>query len=64
MAISNKKLLEAIETINTFCEEQPCCQSCVLLSFCVNDCNCYMMSYKLSEAMANTEVKECDSNAN
>ena len=55
MAISNKKLLEAIETIGTFCEEQSCCQNCILQSFCVNDWN-YIAS-KLSETITN-EVKE------
>lgn len=74
MAISNKKLLEAVETISTFCEEQPSCQNCILQSFCADGWDCCMMlcnASELSEAMANTkakkrrtEVKECDSNTN
>lgn len=61
MAISNKKLLEAVETIGTFCEEQSCCQNCILQSFCADGWNCCMMSYnasELSEAIANIEAKK------
>ena len=61
MAISNKKLLEAIETIGTFCEEQPCCQNCILQSFCADGWDCCMMlcnASELSEAMANTKAKK------
>lgn len=61
MAISNKKLLETVKTISTFCEEQPCCQDCVLRVFCADGWNCCMMSYnvsELSEAMANIEAKK------
>lgn len=60
MAISNKKLLEAIETIGTFCEEQSYCQNCILQSFCTDGWNCCMMlcnASELSETIAN-EVKE------
>ena len=55
MTVSNKKLLEAVETIGTFCEEQSCCKNCILQSFCADGWNCCMMSYnasELSEAMA------------
>ena len=61
MAISNKKLLEAVETIGTFCEEQSCCQNCILQSFCADGWNSCMMSYnasELSEANANNEAKK------
>jgi hypothetical protein len=58
MAISNKKLLEAVETIGTFCEEQPCCQSCILPQLCADGWNCCMklcIASELSEAMANED---------
>lgn len=61
MAISNKKLLEAIETIDTFCEEQPSCQNCILPQLCADGWNCCMMlcnASELSEAMANTKAKK------
>lgn len=59
MAISNKKLLEAVETISTFCEEQPSCQNCVLRIFCADGC-CMMLynTSELSEAMTNAEAKK------
>lgn len=61
MAISNKKLLEAVETITTFCKEQSCCQNCISRSFGADSWNCCMMSYnasELSEAMANIEAQK------
>lgn len=59
MTVSNKKLLEAVETISTFCEEQPCCQDCVLRVFCADGC-CMMLynTSELLEAMENAEAKK------
>lgn len=58
MAISNKKLLEAIETITTFCKEQSCCQNCILRSFGADSWNCCVDTFELSEVMANIEAKK------
>lgn len=58
MAISNKKILEAIETITTFCKEQSYCQNCILRSFGEDSWNCCINAFELSEVMANIKAKK------
>ena len=58
MAISNKKVLEAVKVITDFCNEQKSCQNCIFRLYGADHWECHIEAFDLQEVLANIEAKK------
>lgn len=58
MAISDKKVVEAVKTLTKYCSEQQGCQNCILHSYSPSEWKCYLNVFDLQDILlSNIESK-------
>ena len=58
MAISNKKAVEAAETIVSYCREQKCCQNCIFRQNGADHWKCHIEALDLRDVLFNIDAKK------
>ncbi len=58
MAISNKKVLEAVNVINDYCKEQKACQNCIFRKFGAEHWKCHMQAFDMQDVINNINAKK------
>lgn len=56
--MTNKKVLDAVQTIIDFCEEQNGCQNCIFRKFGADHWNCHIDAFDLAEVKRQIEAKK------
>ena len=56
--ISNKKVLEAANTIADYCKEQKGCQNCIFRKFGADHWNCHIQAFDIQDIISNVNAKK------
>lgn len=56
--MTNKKVLEAVNTIVDYCKEQNGCQNCIFRKFGADHWNCHMYAFELRDVIDNINAKK------
>ena len=56
--ISNKKAVEAAQTIAKYCEEQNGCQNCIFRLFGCENWHCAIGAFDIRDVLSNIEAKK------
>ena len=58
MAISNKKVLEAVKVVTDFCDEQVSCQNCIFRLHGADHWKCHIEAFDLRDVLSNIAAKK------
>lgn len=56
--ISNKKAVEAAQTIVDFCKQQKLCQNCIFRIFGADHWKCHIEAFDLRDVLTNINAKK------
>lgn len=56
--MTNKKVLDAVQTIIDFCKEQRSCRNCIFRKFGADHWNCHIDAFDLQDVLSNIEAKK------
>lgn len=56
--MTTKKVLDAVQTIVDFCNEQGACQNCIFREFGADAWKCHIRAFDMAEVLQNIEAKK------
>ena len=56
--VSNKKAVEAAQTIVDFCKQQKSCQNCIFRLFSSDNWKCHIEAFDLRDVLSNIDAKK------